>query len=213
MLRLFESRSSESKERRFTKNRSNFLIFLNVETTLFEQESALFVNKHVSFQTNRIDLFINALSFTNLSIANLSISNQSSSESIVVVTFDLTLAIVLNILDTSLSLSFIDSVSSFFIENLLSQFTTITLQISFERARREARQQIKNVYSYDLIINQIVRSFFSSAFSTNHLLLYLLTTVSIQISISAIREIKQERDIDRSRDRSRDSDVEREIST
>ncbi len=189
------------------------LIFLNVETTFLEQKNALFVNKHVSFQTNRIDSFINVFSFTNFSIANLNISNQSSFESIVVVAFDFILAIVFNTFDTFLSLSFIDFVLSFFIENLFSQFTTIILQIFFERTRREIRQQVRNVYSYDLIINQIIKSFFSNAFSTNHLLFYLFTTVNIQISISAIKEIKQERDIDRSRDRSRDNDVEREIST
>ncbi len=116
-----------------------FLIFLNDEKTFLEQESALFVNKHVSFQTNCIDLFINIFSFTNLSNENLSISNQSSFESIVVVAFDFIFAIIFNIFDTFLSFSFIDSVSSLFIENFFSQFTTIILQIFFERARREAR--------------------------------------------------------------------------
>jgi hypothetical protein len=100
------------------------LISLNFETTRFEQKNALFVNKHVSSQSNNINSFINAHSFTNLSI-----SNQSSSESLVVVASDLNLifVIILNTFDTSLSLSFIDSVSSFFIENLLSQITTIIL--------------------------------------------------------------------------------------
>jgi hypothetical protein len=185
-----------------------FLNFLNFETTRFEQKDALFVNKHVSSQSNSIDSFTNAHSF-----ANLSISNQNSFESLIVVAFDLNLifVIILNTFDTSLSSSFIDSVSSFFVENLFFQITTITLQISFERARRETRQQVRNVYSYDSIINQIVRSFFSDALSTkmsNHLLFYLFTTVSIQISTSAIREIKRKRDIDRSRDRFRESDVE-----
>ncbi len=182
------------------------LIFLNFETTRLEQKDALFVNKHVSSQSDSIDSFINAHSF-----ANLSISNQSSSKSLVVVTFDLTLAIILNTFDTSLSLSFIDSVSTFFIENLFSQITTITLQIFLERARREARQQVRNVYSYDSIINQIVKSFFNETLSarmSNHLLFYLFTTVNIQISTSVIRKIKQRRDIDRSRDRSRENDVE-----
>ncbi len=184
------------------------LISLNFETTRLEQKDALFVNKHVSFQSNSIDSFINAHSF-----ANFSISNQSSSESLVVVAFDLnlTFAINFNTFDTSLSSSFIDFVSSFFIENFFSQITTIILQIFFERARREIRQQVKNVYSYDSIFNQIIKSFFSDAFSTkmsNHLLLYLFTTVNIQISTSAIKKIKRERDIDRSRDRSRENDVE-----
>jgi hypothetical protein len=187
-----------------------FSIFLNFETTRLEQKNALFVNKHVSSQSNSIDSFISAHSF-----ANLSISNQSSSESLVVIASDLTFAIIFNTFDTSLSLSFIDSASSFFIENLFSQITMIILQISFERARRKIRQQVRNVYLYDSVINQIVRSFFSDAFSarmSNHLLLYLLTTVSIQISTSAIREVKQRRSIDKSRDRSRESDVKREIS-
>jgi predicted PurR-regulated permease PerM len=113
-----------------------------------------------------------------------------------------------------LSLSFIDIVSSFFDENLLSQIT-ITLQNSFERARRKTRQQIKNVYSYDSIINQIIKSFFNDAFSTkafNHLFFYFFFTVCIQISTSTMREIKQRRDIDRSRDRCRVNDVEKDIS-
>jgi hypothetical protein len=118
------------------------LIFLILETTHFEQKSALFVNKHVSSQSDRFDSFTNALSFTNLSTTNLSISNQSSSKSFVVVASDLILATIFNIFDTSLSLSFTDSVSSFFIENLFFQITitTIILQISLERARREIRQ-------------------------------------------------------------------------
>jgi hypothetical protein len=123
--------------------------------------------------------------------------------------------IIFNILDTSLSSSFSDSASSFFSENLLFQITTITLQNFLERVRREARQQVRNVYSYDLVINQIIKSFYSEARSTSvasHLLFYLSSTVSIQIFISAIRESKQRRDIDRSRNRSRESDVEREIS-
>jgi hypothetical protein len=122
-------------------------------------------------------------------------------------------ATVLNIFDTSLSSSFIDSIS-FFSENLFFQITTIILQNSLERARREARQQARNVYSYDSIINQIIRSFYSDALSakSSHLLLYLFTVVSIQISISATREIKQKRETDRSRDRSRESDVEKDTS-
>jgi hypothetical protein len=189
-----------------------FLISLNFETTRLEQKDALFVNKHVSFQLNSIDSFINVHSF-----ANFNISNQSSSESFIVVAFDfnLTFVIIFNTFYTSLSSSFIDSASSFFIENLFFQITTITLQIFFERARRETRQQVRNVYSYDSIINQIVRSFFNDAFSarmSNHLLLYLFTTVSIQISTSAIKEIKRRRDIDKSRDRFRENDVETWIS-
>ncbi len=188
------------------------LILLIFETTHLIQKNALFVNKHVFFQSDRFDSLINALSFTNLSFANLSISNQSSSESLVVVAFDLTLANIFNILDTSLSSLFTDFVSSFFIENLFSQITTIILQIFFERLRREVRQQVKNVYSYDSIINQIVRSFFSETLSTrsSHLLLYLLTTVNIQISTSAIKKVRQRRDINKLRDRSRENDVERE---
>ncbi len=122
-------------------------------------------------------------------------------------------AIVFNTFDTSLSSSFIDSIS-FFNENFFSQITTIILQNSFERARREARQQIKNVYSYNSIINQIVKSFYSDALSTefSHLLLYFFTIVSIQISISATREIKQKREIDRLRDRSRENDAKKDTS-
>jgi hypothetical protein len=225
------------------------LISLNFETTHIEQSSALFVNKHVSSQSNRVNLFINVLSSEDLSI-----SNQSFFESHIIAKFEIiydsmnaflfvfvsifeieshtahqwlsqnvsltnnhtasTVVIILNILDTFLSLSFIDIVSSFFDENLLSQFTII-LQNFFERARREVRQQVKNVYSYDLVINQIVRSFFNDAFSTtafSHLLLYLSSTVNIQISTSAIREVRQRRDIDRFRDRLRESDVERDTS-
>jgi hypothetical protein len=225
------------------------LIFLIFETKHFESKNALFVNKHVFFQSDHFDLdsFINAVNITNSSI-----SNQSFSESLVVDVLDFihdlvsvfvfvfvsvstseteftsthqwltrnivlidnhsTAAIILNIFDTSLSSSFIDSVS-ISSENLLFQITTITLQNFLERARRETRQQIRNVYSYDSIINQIVRSFFSEALSarSSHLLLYLFTTINVQISTSAIREIKQKRSIDKSRDRSRESDVEREI--
>jgi hypothetical protein len=160
----------------------DFLISLNYETTLFEQENALFVNKHVSSQTNHIDSLNNVFSFTNLNIANFNISNQNSYKSFVVVAFVLILAIIFNILDTFLSLSFIDSASLFLIENLLSQITTITLQTSFERVRREVRQRIKNVYSYDSIINQIIKSLFNNAFLArmlNHLLFYLFTTINI----------------------------------
>jgi hypothetical protein len=39
-----------------------FLFFLNFETTRFEQKDALFVNKHVSSQSNRVDSIINVLS-------------------------------------------------------------------------------------------------------------------------------------------------------
>ncbi len=122
---------------------------------------------------------------------------------------------VLNTFETSLSTSFIDFVTSIVDENIFFQTTTIILQNFLERARREARRQVRNVYSYDLVINQIVRSFYIDALSakiSSHLLFYLLTTVSIQISTSTIREVKQKRDIDKPRDRSRESDVEKEIS-
>ncbi len=223
------------------------LISLNFETTRLEQKNALFVNKHVSSQSNHHDRD----SFTNVvSITNLSISNQSFSESLIVVAVDIThdsasvsvsalisifeiesdsahlwlsrnvflidnhsiAVIIFNISDTSLSSSFFDSISSFFSENLLSQITTITLQKFFERARREARQQVRNVYSYDLVINQIIKSFYSvSTKVSSHLLLYLSQTTSIQTLTSTTREIKQRRDVDRSRDRLRESDIEREI--
>jgi hypothetical protein len=52
-----------------------FLISLNFETTHIEQKIALFVNKHVSFQSNHFDSFINVFN-----IANFSISNQNSFE-------------------------------------------------------------------------------------------------------------------------------------
>ncbi len=212
------------------------LILLNFETTRFEQKNALFVNKHVSSQSNRVDSIINVLS-----ISNHSISNQSFSESIVVDVSNIThdtafisahqwlsrnviltdnhslIAIVLNIFDTSLSSSFIDIVSAFFSENVLTQITSIILQKFSERARREIRQQVKNVYSYDFVINQIVRSFFNDALSAktfNHLLFYFSQTINIQISIStsAIKEIKQRRDTNRLRSKFRESVVERDIS-
>jgi hypothetical protein len=225
-----------------------FLIFLMFETRHFESKNALFVNKHVFFQSNRFDSFTNAFSFTNFSI-----SNQSFSESFVVVVLDIiydfvfvfvsifvstfeiefnsahlwlsrnvflidnhSIAIIIfNTFDTFLSSSFSDFVSSFFNENLLSQITTIILQNFFERVRREIRQQVRNVYSYDFVINQIIRSFYSEIRSTNvvnHLLFYLFSTINIQILISTIRESKQKRDIDKSKNRLRENDVERETS-
>jgi hypothetical protein len=245
------------KKTKIHENSIESLIFLNFETTRFEQKNALFVNKHVFLQLNQIDSFINVFNFTNFSISNQSFFSESIivdlfdffldsifvsafvsififvSISVFVSIFETTFisthqwlsrnvnlidnhffaAIVFNILDTSLSSSFIDSIS-FFNENFFSQITTITLQNSFKRARREIRQQIKNVYSYDSIINQIIRSFYSDAFSTkfNHLLLYFFTIVNIQISISATRKIKQKREIDRFRDRFRENDVEKSIS-
>jgi hypothetical protein len=216
IIRLETARIKKAKIHRES---IELLFFLNFETKHFERDSASFVNKHVFFQSNRVDSIINALS----------ISNQSFSESIVVdasnITHDLVsvsisafvsifetafisahqwlsrnvilidnhsfAATVFNIFDTSLSSSFIDSIS-FFSENLLSQITTITLQKFLERARREARQQIRNVYSYDSIINQIVRSFYSDALSarSSHLLLYLLTVVQIVLQRRALSEIK-----------------------
>jgi hypothetical protein len=62
-----------------------FLISLNFETTHFDLKSALFVNKHVSSQSDRIDSFINVFSF-----ANFDISNQSSSELHVVAKLEIT---------------------------------------------------------------------------------------------------------------------------
>jgi hypothetical protein len=123
------------------------------------------------------------------------------------------IAIVFNIFDTSLSSSTIDSVL-FSNENLFFQITTITLQNFFDRARREIRQQVKNVYSYDSIINQIVRSFYNEAFSTrsSHLLFYLFTIVNIQISTSTIKEFKQRQKIDKSRNRLRKNDIDKKIS-
>ncbi len=58
-----------------------FLIFLIFETRHFELKSALFLNKHVFFQSNYFDLdsFINVVNITNFNI-----SNQNSSESHVV---------------------------------------------------------------------------------------------------------------------------------
>jgi hypothetical protein len=50
-----------------------------------------------------------------------------------------------------------------------------------------------------------------SAKAFNHLFLYLFA-VCIQISTSAIKEIRQRSDTDRSRDRSRENDVEKNIS-
>jgi hypothetical protein len=226
-----------------------FLISLNFEMTHIEQKNASFVNKHVFFQLNHFDSFINIFSFTNFSISNqnffesivVDASNFSfdsifafvfTSAFVLVSIFETTFisthqwlsrnvilidnysitAIIFNIFDTFLSTSFIDSVSAFFNENLFTQITTITLQKFFERTCREIRQQIKNVYSYDFVINQIIKFFFNDAFSTrsSHLLFYLFTTINIQISISAIKKVKQRRDIDRLRDRSRENDVKRE---
>jgi hypothetical protein len=62
------------------------LISLNFETTYPEQKDALYVNKHVSLQSDHHDRD----SITNVvSITNLSISNQSFSESLVVVAVDI----------------------------------------------------------------------------------------------------------------------------
>jgi hypothetical protein len=71
-----------------------FLISLNFETTRLEKKNALFVNKHVSSQSDDVDSFINALSFENLSI-----SNQSSFESQIVEKFE----IIYDFVDASLS--------------------------------------------------------------------------------------------------------------
>ncbi len=69
------------KKAKIHRESIEFLIFLNFETTRFEQIDALFVNKHVFSQSDHFDLdsFINVVSITNLSI-----SNQSFSESHVV---------------------------------------------------------------------------------------------------------------------------------
>jgi hypothetical protein len=77
-----------------------FLIFLNFETTHFEQKNALFVNKHVSLQSNHLDLdsFINVVNITNLSI-----SNQRFSESLVVNVFDLTHSLISVFVSVSVS--------------------------------------------------------------------------------------------------------------
>jgi hypothetical protein len=63
---------------------TELLISLNFETALIEQKSALFVNKHVLSQSNRVDSFINALNSEDLSV-----SNQNSFESQVVVKFEI----------------------------------------------------------------------------------------------------------------------------
>jgi hypothetical protein len=62
------------------------LISLIFETKHFESRNALFVNKHVFFQSNHFDFdsFINIVN-----IMNLSISNQSSFESHVVTKFEI----------------------------------------------------------------------------------------------------------------------------
>jgi hypothetical protein len=245
------------KKAKIHESSIELLISLNFETTRFEQKNALFVNKHVSSQSNQIDSFTNVFNFTNLSISNqnfffesiivdlfdffldsvfvsafvsifVSVSifasvsifettlisaHQWLSRNVILIDNHFFAAIVFNTFDTSLSSSFIESIS-FFNENLFSQITTIILQNFFERVRREIRQQIRNVYSYDSIINQIVKSFYSDALSAefSHLLFYLFTVVSIQISTSATREIKQKREIDKSRDRFRENDVERNTS-
>jgi hypothetical protein len=107
----------------------------------------------------------------------------------------LTTTIIFNIFNIFLSISFIDIVLSFFDENFLFQIT-ITLQKFLKCARREICQQIKNVYSYDFVINQINRSFYHDVFSakiSSHLLCYFFQIISIQISISTIKKIKQRR--------------------
>ncbi len=87
------------------------LISLNFETTRFEQKDALFVNKHVSFQSDQIDSSINVSSFTNLSITNQSFF----SESIIVDLSDLSLdsVFVSAIVSVSVSVSISASVSIF----------------------------------------------------------------------------------------------------
>ncbi len=120
--------------------------------------------------------------------------------------------IIFNIFNISLLSSFFDSISSFFNENLFSQITTITLEKFFERARREICQQVKNVYSYDFVINQIIRSFYNEILSTkisSYLLFYFFQTISIQTFTSTIKKFKQKRNVDRFRDKSRENDIER----
>jgi hypothetical protein len=220
------------------------LISLNFETTHFEQKNALLLNNHVLLQSNRIDSFINVFNFTNLNISNQSLSESFVVEivydfvdafsSVSVSTHEIefnaaqqwlsrnaslinnhsTAAIILNIFDTFLSSSFIDIVSLFFDENLFSQITGI-LQNFFERARREVRQQVRNVYSYDFVFNQIIRSFFNDALSTrsSHLLFYFFSTIKIQISTSAIRKVKQKWNCRKQRYKSRSATESRDVIT
>jgi hypothetical protein len=86
-----------------------FLISLNFETTHFEQKDALFVNKHISLQSNHfnLDTFINVVS-----IMNLSISNQSFFESLVVDVLDLTHDLVSVFVSVSVSTSETELIST-----------------------------------------------------------------------------------------------------
>jgi hypothetical protein len=77
------------------------LISLNFETKHFERDSALFVNKHVFFQSDRVDSINSALSITNHSI-----SSQSFFESIVVDVSNITHDFV----SISISIFVIDSI-------------------------------------------------------------------------------------------------------
>jgi hypothetical protein len=72
------------KKAKIHEDSIEFLILLIFETTRLEKKDALFVNKHVSSQSDDVDSFISALSSENLSI-----SNQSSSESQVVEKFEI----------------------------------------------------------------------------------------------------------------------------
>jgi hypothetical protein len=72
------------KKAKIHEDSIEFLIFLIFETTRLKKRDALFVNKHVSLQSNDVDSFTNVLSFENLNI-----SNQSSFESQIVEKFEI----------------------------------------------------------------------------------------------------------------------------
>jgi hypothetical protein len=165
----------------------------------------------LDFTHDLVFIFVFVFVFVSIFKTKFISTHQWLTRNMILIDNHLIAAIIFNIFDTSFSSSFIDFVS-FSNENLFFQITTIILQNFFERARREIRQQIKNAYSYNSIINQIMKSFFNETLLTksNHLLFYLFTTINIQISTSTIKKIKQKRNIDKSRDKSRENDVERE---
>jgi hypothetical protein len=160
-------------------------------------------------------VFISIFAFISIFEIIFISTHQWLSRNVILTNNHSLIAVVFNIFNTSLSLSFIDLVSAFFNENVFTQITSIILQKFLKRARREIRQQVKNVYLYNFVINQIIKSFFNDAFSTkalNHLFFYLFQIINIQISISTIKKIKQRRDTNRFKDKLRRNNVEKNIS-
>ncbi len=220
---IFETRHFESKNALFVNKHVfsqsdyfDFDLFINVVNIMnFSISNQSFFESLVvdvlDFTHDLVFIFVFVFVFVSIFKTKFISTHQWLTRNMILIDNHLIAAIIFNIFDTSFSSSFIDFVS-FSNENLFFQITTIILQNFFERARREIRQQIKNAYSYNSIINQIMKSFFNETLLTksNHLLFYLFTTINIQISTSTIKKIKQKRNIDKSRDKSRENDVERE---